>query len=81
MNVGCVIESAHEVSGRREDFLSMPIYTKVLGQRVLKGGKMTKGSEWRLVAQGGRKRAFAATLLTTFNLGRKRIAVFNVPKD
>lgn len=59
----------------------MASYTWVLGQRVRKGGKMTKGSSWRLVAQGGRKRAFAASLLTTFNLGRKRIAVFTVPKD
>jgi hypothetical protein len=59
----------------------MGSYTKVLGQRVRKGGKMTKGSKWRLVAQKGKKRAFAGTLLTTFNLGRRRIAVFSVPKD
>jgi hypothetical protein len=48
----------------------MTSYTKVLGQKVRKGGKMTKGSEWRLVAQSGKKRAFAGTLLTTFNLGQ-----------
>jgi hypothetical protein len=59
----------------------MAAYTSVLGQKVRKGGKMTKGSSWRLVAQGGRKRAFPGTLLTTFNLGHKRIAVFSVPKD
>jgi len=59
----------------------MSSYTRVLGQKVRKGGKMTKGSRWRLVAQGGRKRAFAGTLLTTFNLGHRRIAVFSVPKD
>lgn len=59
----------------------MAAYTSVLGQKIRKGGKMTKGSGWRLVAQGGRKRAFAGTLLTTFNLGRRRIAVFSVPKD
>ena len=41
---------------------------------------MTKGSRWRLVAQSGRKRAFAGSLLTTFNLGHRRIAVFSVPK-
>jgi len=56
-------------------------YTYVLGQKVSKGGKMTKGSTWRLVAQKGKKRAFAGTLLTTFNLGHRRIAVFSVPKD
>lgn len=59
----------------------MARYTWVLGQKVRKGGKMTKGSSWRLVAQSGTKRAFAGTLLATFNLGRRRIAVFNVPKD
>jgi hypothetical protein len=59
----------------------MASYTRVLGQKVRKGGKMTKGSRWHLVAQGGRRRAFAGTLLTTFNLGHRRIAVFSVPKD
>ncbi len=59
----------------------MASYTRVLGQLVRKGGKMTKGSKWRLVAQKGKKRAFAGTLLTTFNLGHRRIAVFSVPKD
>jgi len=55
--------------------------TRVLGQTIRKGIKMTKGSRWRLVAQAGRKRAFAGTLLTTFNLGHRRVAVFSVPKD
>ena len=59
----------------------MASHTKVLGQNVRKGEKMTKGSRWRLVAQSGRKRAFAGTLLTTFNLGHRRVAVFSVPKD
>lgn len=59
----------------------MASHTKVLGQMVLKGGKMTIGAKWRLVAQKGKERAFPATLLTTFNLGRRRIAVFSVPKD
>jgi len=59
----------------------MASHTRVLGQKVRKGEKMTKGSRWRLVAQSGRKRAFAGTLLTTFNLGHRRMAVFSVPKD
>jgi hypothetical protein len=59
----------------------MASYTYVLGQRVSKGGKMTMGAKWRLVVQKGKKRAFAGTLLTTFNLGHRRIAVFSVPKD
>ena len=60
----------------------MASYTWVLGRRVRKGGKMRKGSSWRLVAQAGNKRAFAGTLLKTFNLGKgKRLAIFSVPKD
>jgi len=58
----------------------MASHTKVLGQSVRKGVKMTTGSRWRLVAQAGKKRAFAGTLLSTFNLGRRRVAVFSVPK-
>jgi hypothetical protein len=59
----------------------MAHHTKVLGQTIRKGVKMTTGSRWRLVAQAGRKRAFAGTLLSTFNLGHRRVAVFSVPKD
>lgn len=44
------------------------------------GGKMTKGSGWRLVATAGRKRYFAGTLLYTHNFGKARVAVFSVPK-
>ncbi len=55
--------------------------TKVLSQIIRKGKKMTRGSRWRLVAQAGRERAFAGTLLATFNLGHRRVAVFSVPKD
>ena len=58
-------------------------YTKVLGLKVKRGGKMTKGAQWRLVVQQrkGKERAFPATLLTTSNLANWRIAVFSVPKD
>ncbi len=38
------------------------------------------GSGWRLAKESGRKRVFAGTLLATFNLGNRRIAIFNVPK-
>jgi hypothetical protein len=76
-----VLESTHTHFPHVEDQPIMATYTKVLGEKVLKGGKMTKGSKWRLVAQSGKKRAFAGTLLTTFNLGHRRIAVFSVPKD
>ena len=54
--------------------------TRVLGQTIRKGIKMTEGSRWRLVAQAGRKRAFAGTLLTTFNLGHRRVAFSACPR-
>jgi hypothetical protein len=44
------------------------------------GKRMTGGSGWRLEATKGRKRAFRGTLLGTFNIGKRRLAVFSVPK-
>jgi hypothetical protein len=43
-------------------------------------GKMTGTTGWRLVATKGQRRYFAGTLLTTFNFGKTRLAVFSVPK-
>jgi len=45
-----------------------------------KGKRMTRGSGWKLTAQSGRKREFTGTLLNTVNLGKKRLAIFSVPK-
>lgn len=53
----------------------------IKGTKAPNGAKMTKGSGWRLVTTKGKKRVFAATLLQTFNIGNKRLAVFNVPKN
>jgi hypothetical protein len=50
------------------------------GVRAKKGERMIKGRRWTLAAVKGRKRAFTATLLTTINFGRKRLAIFSVPK-
>ena len=44
------------------------------------GGKMTKGTGWRLVATRGQKRYFVGTLLYTHNFNKARVAVFSVPK-
>jgi hypothetical protein len=55
----------------------------IKGQPAKPGDRMTKakgGGGWRLATISGKKRVFAATLLTTFNFGNKRIAVFSVPK-
>ena len=41
---------------------------------------MTTGKGWRLATTQGDRRVFVGTLLTTINLGDKRIAVFSVPK-
>ena len=53
---------------------------RIMGQRARKGERMTKGKGWRLAMEKGRKRVFVATLLSTVNLGNKRIALFSVPK-
>lgn len=52
----------------------------IKGFKAPNGAKMTKGAGWRLATTKGRKRVFPATLLQTFNIGNKRIAIFNVPK-
>lgn len=52
---------------------------RVLKKKVRKGGRMTTGTGWRLVVEKGRTRGFSATLLATFNLGHRRLALFNVP--
>lgn len=44
------------------------------------GKRMTGGAGWVLQTTKGRERAFRATLLKTFNLGHRRIAIFSVPK-
>ena len=49
-------------------------------KRLRRGKKMTKGAGWKLVATSGRKREFKGTLLSTFNFGAKRLALFSVPK-
>lgn len=52
----------------------------IKGQKAKKGERMTGGSGWRLATKKGRKRVFAGSLLKTFNLGNRRIAIFSVPK-
>ena len=52
----------------------------IKGEKAPKGEKMTKGTGWRLAVIKGRKRVFVATLITTINMGNKRIAIFSVPK-
>lgn len=52
------------------------------GEPAKKGDRMTKakgGGGWRLAAITGKKRIFTGTLLATFNLDNRRIAVFSVP--
>ena len=52
----------------------------IKGKNAKRGKRMTKGSGWRLATTTGRKRVFAATLLSTLNFGRRRLAIFSVPK-
>jgi hypothetical protein len=57
----------------------MAVNVTIKGQRAKKGERMI-GSGWHLATTKGRKRVFRAKLLSTHNLGTKRIAVFSVPK-
>jgi len=52
----------------------------IQGQRANKGERMTRGTGWRLAKIAGRKRVFVGTLLATMNFGRRRLAIFSVPK-
>lgn len=45
-----------------------------------RGKRMTKTGRWKLETKRGRKRSFSGTLLKTFNFGKKRLAIFSVPK-
>ena len=45
--------------------------------KARKGEKMVAGSGWRLQSKTGKK--FAGTLLKTFTLSGRRIALFSVP--
>jgi len=47
--------------------------------KVRPGKRMTKGL-WELKPKQGRERHFSGALMGTFNFGKKRIAVFSVPK-
>lgn len=45
-----------------------------------KGVKLTKTGKYLMTPKKGKEREFTGTLLETFNLGNKRIAVFSIPK-
>jgi hypothetical protein len=50
------------------------------GVPARRGERMTAGNGERLATTKGCKRLIVGTLLHTFNFGRKRIAIFSVPK-
>ncbi len=52
----------------------------IQGEKAKKGERMTKGKGWRLATVKGQRRVFVGTLLDTINLGKKRLAIFSVPK-
>lgn len=52
----------------------------IKGTKPKSDERMTKGKGWRLAAVKGRKRVFVGTLLHTMNFGKKRLAIFSVPK-
>jgi hypothetical protein len=51
--------------------------TEIYGIRTARGEKMLKGP-WRLVSP--HLLEFPATLVHTINIGKVRLAIFNVPK-
>ncbi len=51
-----------------------------MARKPKKGKRMTKGSGWKLKTTTGREREFSGTLLKTFNFGKRRLAIFSVPK-
>jgi hypothetical protein len=52
----------------------------IRGKKAKEGERMTMGQGWRLATIKGRKRVFVGTLITTINMGAKRLAIFSVPK-
>jgi hypothetical protein len=52
----------------------------IRGKKAKKGERMTRGNGWRLATTKGQKRVFVGTLLETINMGRRRLAIFSVPK-
>lgn len=52
----------------------------IKGVKARSGERMTGGAGWRLATTKGKKRVFVGTLLQTFNFGKKRLAIFSVPK-
>ena len=56
------------------------VYKGKIVPRAKLGGRMTPGAAWRLFNTKGSQRYFPGTLITTFNFGNTRIAVFSVPK-
>ena len=50
------------------------------GRGIKRGKRMTTGKGWRLARVKGGDRQFVGTLLGTHNLGKRRIAIFSVPK-
>ena len=52
----------------------------VLGHPAKKGTRMTRGRHWQIEATKGKKRVFPATLVSTYNFGDLRLALFSVRK-
>jgi hypothetical protein len=57
--------------------MAAKIIITIKGRKAKRGERMRSGKGWRL-AKG--RRVFVGTLLNTFNLGSRRVAVFSVPK-
>jgi hypothetical protein len=54
-------------------------HTTVAGAKLKAGARMTSGRGWKLVHKK-ETRAFKGTLIDTVNVGKVRLAIFQVPK-
>jgi hypothetical protein len=70
-------QKIYEVGGRSQ---SVAKGIMIQGEKAKVGERMTRGKGWRLATVRGRRRVFVATLLDTINLGKRRLAIFSVPK-
>ncbi len=59
---------------------SLPYEAARAGIKEADHEEAAKTGRWRIISTRGRLRKFSATLLKTFNLGKRRIAIVSVPK-
>jgi hypothetical protein len=75
-----IVQQATNIKSLQNEGGYMASEITIKGQKAKTGERMTGGQGWRLATTKGKKRVFVATLIQTFNFGKKRLAIFSVPK-